>query len=717
MSYQHPRISVEQACQAYSLSFSELNYDNGLLSGWVSREDLTYPLVHFINPATKTKVGPIDRWTFRLLIVEQILEINQSQGVINSTHDTMDFVSDAIQQELNRNEMAEVTNWVAREVQQFGDANVTGWLVDVTFEGAGQCIGLDVAKVATPVFSPSRGIFGGFGEFTLTCATPDADIYYTLDGSPVTPQTATLYTGDPVVFNQTSQPKAKAFKTGLIDSDTATAQYQVDLLVLSFSEAGGIFPIDSPPTIVPIINNIDADVYYTTDGSTPTEASTPFTSPFTPTQNTTLTGRGFLDPALPSNIVQQTYQLKLNAPVLDTVSGTYTSQRLVSATPAAVGVNEYRIDGGSWVVGDSVLVQVSSVVDFRATDPNYVTSDITSVTITIQVADVTFNPVAGAINSATPIALATATAGAQIYYTTNGSEPTQSSTLYTGTFTLAASATVRARAFKTGCTASNITSAAYVVVDVDAAAYINAAGITNPTHIAALSAFYTGLKADGVYSKLRAMWLFFPTGTADGDKWNLIDPRDLDAAYRLQFIGGITHSTSGITPNGTTGYARTFFNVSQYTTLGGLSFGAVPTTRPTTLGGAYIGTTYNNDTPNFLLWNYLSGTRRDSIWLASSVEFQQNDNGTSQLLFASRTAGQNSFVRLIGGGTATTTANTEVPVTTGSELFLFARRRVSTGLPDSFSNAVMQMAFIGAPMNGTELTQLRNRYTTLRAAF
>lgn len=141
MSYQHPRISVEQACQAYSLSFSELNYDNGLLSGWVSREDLTYPLVHFINPVTKTKVGSVDRWTFRLLIVEQILEINQSQGVINSTHDAMDFVSDAIQQELNRNEMSEVTNWVAREVQQFGDANVTGWLVDVTFEGAGQCVG------------------------------------------------------------------------------------------------------------------------------------------------------------------------------------------------------------------------------------------------------------------------------------------------------------------------------------------------------------------------------------------------------------------------------------------------------------------------------------------------------------------------------------------------------------------------------------------------
>ena len=600
--------------------------------------------------------------------------------------------------------------------------------IEVEVKGDAACMASDACdpiipdpilnKVATPQFEPTGGVFGGFGEFTLSCETAGASIYYTLDGSPVTPQTGLLYDGTPVLVVSSTVPKAKAFLNGWVDSDTATAQFQVELLALSFNIEGGTFPIDSPPTIVPIINNVDADVYYTTDGSTPTELSTPFTTPFIPTQNTTLTGRGFLDPALPSNVVQEMYGLKLNTPVLDTTSGTYISQRLVSSAPAAVGVNEYRVDSGSWVVGDSVLVDVSSVVTFRATDPNYVTSDEVSVAITIQCADVTFSPAAGAINTATPIALSTATAGATIRYTTDGSEPNQTSTIYTGTFTLPSNATVRARAFKSGCVASNITSAAYTVVDVNAAAYLSAAGITDTTKINAINTFFVGLKSDGVYSKLRAMWLFFPTGTADGDKLNIIDPRDLDAAYRLQFIGGITHSTSGITPNGTTGYARTFFDVIQYNSLGGLSFGAVPSTRPTTLGGSYIGTTYNNDTPNFLLWNYVSGLRRDSIWLASSAEFQQNDNGTANLLFASRTAGQNTFTRIVTAfGTATTTSNTEVPVTTGSELFLFARRRVSTGLPDAFSNATMQMIFIGAPMNGTELTLLRNRYVTLRAAF
>ena len=50
----------------------------------------------------------------------------------------------------------------------------------------------------------------------------------------------------------------------------------------------------------------------------------------------------------------------------------------------------------------------------------------------------------------------------------------------------------------------------------------------------------------------------FVGGTATSHKFNLKDPRDLDAAYRLVFNGGWVHSSTGAKPNGTTGYARTF---------------------------------------------------------------------------------------------------------------------------------------------------------------
>ena len=42
-------------------------------------------------------------------------------------------------------------------------------------------------------------------------------------------------------------------------------------------------------------------------------------------------------------------------------------------------------------------------------------------------------------------------------------------------------------------------------------------------------------------------------------KYNLVNPVDSDAAFRLVFNGGWTHSSNGATPNGTNGYADTKF--------------------------------------------------------------------------------------------------------------------------------------------------------------
>jgi hypothetical protein len=49
-------------------------------------------------------------------------------------------------------------------------------------------------------------------------------------------------------------------------------------------------------------------------------------------------------------------------------------------------------------------------------------------------------------------------------------------------------------------------------------------------------------------------------------KYNLVNPIDSDAAYRLVFNGGWTHSSNGATPNGTNGYANTkVFNNTNLT--------------------------------------------------------------------------------------------------------------------------------------------------------
>ncbi len=56
---------------------------------------------------------------------------------------------------------------------------------------------------------------------------------------------------------------------------------------------------------------------------------------------------------------------------------------------------------------------------------------------------------------------------------------------------------------------------------------------------------------------MRALYPFVG-GTASTHKFNLKNPLDTNAAYRLTFFGGVTHSSNGIIGNGTNGYADTF---------------------------------------------------------------------------------------------------------------------------------------------------------------
>jgi hypothetical protein len=55
----------------------------------------------------------------------------------------------------------------------------------------------------------------------------------------------------------------------------------------------------------------------------------------------------------------------------------------------------------------------------------------------------------------------------------------------------------------------------------------------------------------------------FVGGTASQHKFNLKNPLDTDAAFRLVFNGGITHSSTGVKGNGTNAYYQTFINAAN----------------------------------------------------------------------------------------------------------------------------------------------------------
>ena len=106
------------------------------------------------------------------------------------------------------------------------------------------------------------------------------------------------------------------------------------------------------------------------------------------------------------------------------------------------------------------------------------------------------------------------------------------------------------------------------IIDEDAQAFITAAAITNSTQQNAISTLVTNLKGYGIWSKMKAIYPMVG-GTANSHKFNLKDPRDLNAAFRLSFIGGWAHSATGAKPNGTTGYADTFLAPNTDLTLNG----------------------------------------------------------------------------------------------------------------------------------------------------
>jgi hypothetical protein len=92
-------------------------------------------------------------------------------------------------------------------------------------------------------------------------------------------------------------------------------------------------------------------------------------------------------------------------------------------------------------------------------------------------------------------------------------------------------------------------------------AFLYASEITDNTQKSAVNTLVNDLKTAGVWSKMKAVYPMVG-GTASTHKWNLINPQDTDAAFRLTFTGGWTHSSTGALPNGTNGYANTFLSPS-----------------------------------------------------------------------------------------------------------------------------------------------------------
>jgi len=89
-------------------------------------------------------------------------------------------------------------------------------------------------------------------------------------------------------------------------------------------------------------------------------------------------------------------------------------------------------------------------------------------------------------------------------------------------------------------------------------AFATATAITDTTILNALNTFDLGLISNGLDTKMKAVYPFVG-GTSTTHQYNFFDPRNLDVAFRLQFYGGWTHNSNGVTGS-TNAYADTYLN-------------------------------------------------------------------------------------------------------------------------------------------------------------
>jgi hypothetical protein len=166
---------------------------------------------------------------------------------------------------------------------------------------------IDLTDVATPGFNPRPGLYDAVQQVELTCATADADIYYTLDGTDPD-QSSTLYTAPNTIAVATSTTiKARAYKDGMDPSGIAVGDYTIDLPDVAepqISPASGVYASNQVATIT--CATAGAEIRYTTDGTVPDESSLLYGRTFVVSSTTTIRARAFAADMDPSPIAEET---------------------------------------------------------------------------------------------------------------------------------------------------------------------------------------------------------------------------------------------------------------------------------------------------------------------------------------------------------------------------------------------------------------------------
>lgn len=286
------------------------------------------------------------------------------------------------------------------------------------------------SSVATPTFNPASGEeFGNDGlDVTISCETENTTIYYTLNGE--TPDNeSTVYTGA-IHLTETTTVKAIAYDNNDNASNIATATY-------TYVDPNAPGTENNPYTVAQAITNTP---------SSGTSANVYIHGIVSAFYNTSIVGDG-------SN-----YRYYISD------DGTTTGQLLVYK---GKGLNNVAFSSADDLhIGDIVTIYGGLTMYSNASEiasGNYLTYWERPA---VDVETPAFSVPAGGYAETQTVAITCATDGAQIYYTNDGTDPTNESFLYEEEIDIEETTTIKAIAY-VGENASTVSSATYYILSDD----------------------------------------------------------------------------------------------------------------------------------------------------------------------------------------------------------------------------------------------------------
>jgi N-acetylneuraminic acid mutarotase len=321
-----------------------------------------------------------------------------------------------------------------------------------------------------PTISVGSGINNTQQSVTISDTTPGATIYYAVNAIPT--ESSTVYTG-PIIVTSSETIYAIAIAIGYRVSDVANSSYTPNQTATpTFNVPAGTYGAAQLVSISD--SNNEAHIYYTIDGTTPTTNSPWYTGPITVSSSETLQAiaQSFEDTI--SAVASAAYTITPPAatPIFSTASGTYASPQSVTLSDTTPNATIYYTTNGttptttSTVYSGPIPVNSTETIEAIATASGYSTSAVASATYTINLpaaATPTFSVAAGTYAANQSVALSDSTVGATIYYTTNGTTPTTSSTVYSGPIPVMSTETIEAIAAASGYSNSAVASATYTI--------------------------------------------------------------------------------------------------------------------------------------------------------------------------------------------------------------------------------------------------------------